>query len=271
MREGILGQLPATLPKDKTVLVIGHDNVPSESLKRLISDLNRGDKWIRPEFRGTMTGVKVTSQTTVVLTMFGVNHGTIARIRKEAENEKVWCPNHAFTASEVKNILNALHRIRNGMPPSEDIEIASPNGSAKNGNYAQAVDYEETSSEPEGQNVSPNNEVASGQPAYNSAEAESALAALDKFSGIFEETQLAVLVVADQLKAAVAECDSLRTQLAEKGKKVEELNKLLANANKIAHTCGPLEDENKKLKGEIARLQKTLGSLGDLIKGAQDK
>lgn len=263
MREGILEQLPATLRKDKTVLVIGHDNVPSESLKRLISDLNRGDKWIRPEFRGTMTGVKVTSQTAVVLTMFGVNHGTIARIRKEAENEKVWCPNHAFTASEVKDILSALHRIRNGMPPSEDIEIASPNGSAKNGNHAQAVDHEETPAEPEGQNVSPNNEVASG-------EAESALAALDKFSGILEETQLAVLVVIDHLKAAVAERDNLRAQLVEKDKKIQELNTLLVNANKIAHTCGPLEDENKKLKGEIARLQKTLGSLGDLIKGAQD-
>lgn len=277
MREGIIEQLPGIIPEDKVVMVVGPESFSGLNfLKSQIQELNRNDKWIRAEFRAEVSDSQVSGKVAVLLTMYGMNHGTLANMRRAATALKICCPNQALTVSEVKEILPILNNLRNGLDQS------SPKNGAANGNgvhsvsgksEAQRLDEIKTGvrQKSEDQGSTNASTTASNQPAQNPADVDAALAALDKFGGIFEETQLAIMVVADQLKATVAECDGLRIQLKEKDNKIAELSTLLSNANKIAFGCADLEDENKRLKGEVAKLQKTLSSLSDLINGAKGK
>ena len=89
MRDGILDQLPKTLPKEQIVIVFGPpENHGQNALKTLINDLNRdGDaEWIRSEFRSQVDSAKVPNRTAVVLTMTGLTHGALANVRRAATN-----------------------------------------------------------------------------------------------------------------------------------------------------------------------------------------
>ncbi len=288
MREGILEQLPTTLPKDKVVMVVGPEDFHGLNyLKSQIQEMNRGEKWIKAEFRTEVSDSQVSDKVAVLLTMYAMKHGTLANMRKAATALKICCPNQALTVSEVKEILPILDNLRKGLGrPLPQNGARNENGDHPMPGKSEAQRLEEISAgarrqteefllatkQNTGTQESVEQETSvSCLPVQNSDDVDAALSAIEKFGGIFEETQLAVLVVADQLKATAAECSDLRTQLTEKDEKIAELSTLITNANKIALGCGALEDENKKLKGEIVRLQKTLSSLGDLIKGAQSK
>lgn len=264
MREGIAEKLPATLPVDKDVLVIGHPEAPSQSLKSLISDLNRGHKWIRAEW-GDVSESQITSKIALILTMYRANPGTIANMRKVAKKLDICCPPQALTSAEVKNILEKLGQTR-------DKNILAPKNGTQNGN--DGIHTTETKLTKE-ENVAQIEQPAklettvSNEPAQNPDDTESALAILDKFRGIVEETQLAVMLIGDQLKAAVAECGKCHTQLKEKDVQIAELNILLATANKSISEHTDLENENRELKIKLTKLQKTFDSLGSLIQSTR--
>lgn len=266
MRSGIIEQLPKVLPKDKMVMIIGHDNIPSESLKRLISDLNREEKWIEAEFKSTISGITITSKFAVVLTMFGVNKGSLVRIRNSAKD--ICCPHQALTASEVKNILLVLSDVRSKvkLTPNNDSELFS----TSNGHSDKTeINYDRVSpvEDSEVGEIAP----APATSSQNSVDISSALTILEKFNDIVGDTQVAVLLVADQLKSATAECDSLYEQLREKEREILSLKEKLTEAHKIARQCAELEDENKKLKSEVGRLKQTLDSFEAILKGVRGK
>ncbi len=280
MREGILNQLPKTLPKEKVVLVVGPDDFRGlNQVKSLIETMNRGGEWIRGEFRAQVPESQVSARVGVVLTMVATNHGTLSNMRRAAKQAGACCPNQALTIGEVKDIIGALADIRNGAaqttaPPVE----ANGNGlhPVLNGaaQYQHRSDTVDARLQPVAlqENEVPTPTADQGDPKGESEESEeldSALTALDSFGIAFAEAQDAVLRISDRMRGVIEQRDKLQLALTAKEEEIAGLRELVDKMADLTGKNTALAAQNKELQGEVSRLQGALDNLDSLIKGAR--
>src|SRR3989338_6842958 len=265
MRPGILDQLPTSLSKDDIVFLVGKDDERGiGQLKSLVKELNREGDWIRAEWRAHVTSVP--SKATIVLTMAGLVPGTLANVRQSAEKSRGLCIQQAPAVGEAKAGLNPLAQGReknngnNGKSSSTPAEVvfeATPPPPVER--------FEVSESQ-----ASSSDDTPTPAP-QNPENVAAALDALNNFNSVVEGAQLAVLVIADEVRATTIECDRLREELRVKGEKLAETEELLRKAHFIARQNKALTEENVRLNGEVERHTSTINNLGTLIRGAQTK
>jgi hypothetical protein len=295
MRDGITDQLPRVLAKDQIVVVFGPSNYPGQNhVKQLIDQLNRPDGWIKSVFRDQISADKVSQNASVVLTMHGVNHGVLTTVRRAAEMTGVCCPNQALTPGEVKDILRLLAEVRgktvSTLPGSHNgnenhplpgkgeaqrlgdlTKSARQTGEAFT-NALHSASEMLTASEPVASSAS----IPTGGQVELSevpSEVESAIAAIEKLQSAAEETNLALLVMSDRLKAASAERGEFEKRIAlmdetiaAKGIENAELRTRLETA---AEEKEAFRKKNEGLESENRRLRNTLDQFEKLIKGVR--
>ncbi len=287
MRDGILDQLPKSLPEENIVLVIGPASAHGQnSVKSLIEELNRSGRsqWIRYRFNGQIFESDILAKSSVILTMVGLNHGSLANTRNAAKNLQVCCPNQALTVGETKEILRALSKTRKGvtLPVERNGNGSHPAPGEGEGQRLDnlAKSAEETSqvfstalrhpvavapeaTEPE-VDATPVEEIAD-----DPEEVVAALAAIEKFREVSDETEVAVMMVGDRLKAITAERDGLQRQLGVKDEEIVQLRSQLEASRKMADERAALTEKNKSLEAEVRKLRTTLDQFENLIKGVR--
>lgn len=98
-----------------------------------------------------------------------------------------------------------------------------------------------------------------------------ALAAIQKFRDVSDETEVAVMMVGDRLKAISAERDDLQRQIGVKDEEIVRLRSELEAAGKVADEKTGLLKKNEQLEAEVRKLRTTLDQFENLIKGVKQK
>jgi predicted RNase H-like nuclease (RuvC/YqgF family) len=98
-----------------------------------------------------------------------------------------------------------------------------------------------------------------------------ALAAIQKFRDVSDETEVAVMMVGDRLKAISAERDDLQRQLGVKDEEIVQLRSQLEAAGRVADEKTGLLKKNEQLEAEVRKLRTTLDQFENLIKGVKQK
>jgi hypothetical protein len=285
MRDGILDQLPKALPKDKLVIVAGPPDAPGQNdLRTLINELNRGDKWIRDVFSSQTSEAQIPNKAGIVLTMVGLKHGPLTNVRRAAGTLGICCPNQALTIGETKEILRNLSQVRrsvlvlpgdhngNGSHPLpgkgevqrlDDLaKVAQQTGETFSGVLRQPTAESETVESEAG--VVPPQEIVD-----DSDEVVAALAAIERFRDVSNETEVAVLMVSDRLKAVTAERDDLQRKLMATDRVIADLHGQSATIDQLIKENGALLEKNRGLEAEIRKLRTTLDQFDNLIKGVR--
>lgn len=254
MRDGIVEQLPANLENGKLVFIMGHENETGfNHMKGLVNQLNRSDEWIRMELKSNVK--EIPQNSAIALTMVGITSGTLANIRRSAEQRGVPCIRAALTVGEVKEVLNILKERRVKPVPQ------NTNGSGTNGHEVAPSAVQAPIPLIQEVEVLKVTEVAKHHHVSTLTEIDLALKALHSFGDRVEETQLAVLVIADQLKTVTLERDGLLERLTTLKQEKVEASSLLAKS----------ERENEVLRADRDRLQEALNGLDALIKGVRSR
>jgi hypothetical protein len=277
MREEILVQLPKKLSLEQSVFLVGVDDLPGlNQVKTLINELNRTEKkdWIKSEFREKISIDLVPKNTAIILQMTGTRQGTSANMKKASSDLGILCPKGALTVGEVKEALNRFAELRkngNGSvsPSVNGNHSINNNGGVKQAEYSRTGTLQTESAFQQEAEILKT--IIPSESAHNSMEVDSALAELEKFSNSLDNAKVAVMIIGDQLKVVIAERTAFLEQVQSKDNEIAELKTSLISAHLIARENAGLEDENKKLKGEVARLQKAFDNLETLIKGARGK
>lgn len=124
--------LPATLPADKSVLVVAPDDPGVNQVKSLIANLNRDEKWIRPEYRSDIPVSMVTHKVGFVLLLGGVSMTTLKAVKDAANGMNIPCSQMSFTVGEAKRALEILseRRVKSAAPAEDRV-----NGNGTNGHH----------------------------------------------------------------------------------------------------------------------------------------
>lgn len=139
MRTEIFDGLPKVLPRDKIVLIVGHENIPGlKTMQSLISDLNRRDEWVKAEFRRIPKSV-VSAKVGVILFLYGTSEDCAASIRRAAGGSGICIPNGSLTVGEAKLALRKLSEARK----VETGEIKAPLAVAAREPEPSEFEYEE--------------------------------------------------------------------------------------------------------------------------------
>jgi len=279
MRKEVRDYLPKTLASDKDVLVVGPEDAHGLNiLKTQIADMNRGEKWIKVEFRDIVAESKVTSRVGVVLTMYKVKPTTVNNMKTVAAKLNIPCPPQALTVGEVKEILVVLDKLRNSTA-----EVVVQNG--KNGkglfippfhNPAQAqqandekgIDPVVEITQAVDVNTVKSEVKVSQEPVQEVNHIESAFETLEKFRNSIEDTQIALLTISDELKTVTEERNELRIQVEAQDQQILNYSSAIEGMKRFVKEK---EKEIEILNAEVTRLRVTFANFEALIKGAQSK
>jgi hypothetical protein len=98
------------------------------------------------------------------------------------------------------------------------------------------------------------------------SDVEAALASIDKFRMVAEQTQFAVLTIGERLADITRERDELQSRLVARDEEFAELQQRLATLNTVTAQRDSFSQENAKLAGENRRLQNIVDALNTVFK-----
>ena len=224
MRDSIPPMIPASLPADRHVLVIAAQEPGIDSVKRVISDLNRDKEWIRAEYRGEVPASKVTPKIGFVMMLGSISHMTLKQIRATSLSQGI--PNIPFTVTvgEAKEVLQILSE-RREKPVAGEPE-ANGHASHANGNGTQ-----ERAEAP----------LVESQPASqmnDASDLEKSFDAMDDLQKIIEASGGHLIRIIERCKEADQRC--------------KELEQMMRNKDADYKL---VQDENTRLRAKVAALE----------------